>query len=212
MLTVFGACIFAAGGSWTWFRGWAGLAVCFVSESVANGILAVRAPQTLNHRGTPHADVRSFDVLFGSLYLLLSVVLGVVIGVDCVRFEWSSLPWSTFQFGACLMAAATVIGTWAMLENDHFEQFVRIQSDRQHRVVTSGPYRVVRHPGYLAAILGVVAGPLLFGSIWASIPAMLIMLLLVWRTQREDTTLRDELEGYLEYTERTPSRLIPFIW
>lgn len=99
-----------------------------------------------------------------------------------------------------------------MLENEHFEQFVRIQSDRQHRVVTTGPYRLIRHPGYLAAILGALAGPLLFGSAWASIPAGLMAILLVWRTFREDLTLRNELEGYTQYCAQTPSRLIPFVW
>lgn len=114
--------------------------------------------------------------------------------------------------GTCLIVAATALGTWAMLVNEHFEQFVRIQSERHHRVVTSGPYRFIRHPGYSAGMLGAVAGPLLFGSVWASVPTGLLIMLLVWRTFREDQTLRAELEGYAEYTKQTPNRLIPFVW
>lgn len=212
MLAIFGACIFASAGSWTWWRGWAGLTVCLLSESFVNSFLAVRAPNTLNQRGTSHEGVKPFDILFATLYLALSICLAVVIGFDCIRFRWSSLPWATFVIGACLIVAATALGTWAMLVNEHFEQFVRIQSERHHRVVTSGPYRFVRHPGYLAGILGAVAGPLLFGSIWASVPAGLLALVVVWRTIREDLTLRAELEGYAEYTKQTPNRLIPFVW
>lgn len=110
MLTVFGCCVFAAAGTWIWSRGWAALAVCVCSESVVNGFLAVRAPHTLNQRGTSHVGVKPFDILFAILYLVLSICLAVVVGLDCIRFELSSLPWSTFALGVCLMVAATVIG------------------------------------------------------------------------------------------------------
>jgi protein-S-isoprenylcysteine O-methyltransferase Ste14 len=212
ILVIFGACIFAAAGSWTWGRAWAGLTVCLLSEFTVDGLLAIRAPNTLNQRGTWHHGVKPFDILFATLYLTLCICLAVVIGLDCIRFQWSSLPWATFVVGAGLVAAATVLGTWAMLVNEHFEQLVRIQTERHHRVVTAGPYRLVRHPGYLAGILSAVAGPLLFGSRWASIPAGLLAMLLVWRTFREDLTLRAELEGYAEYTKQTPHRLIPWVW
>lgn len=212
MLAIFGGCVFLAAGSWAWARGWAALTVCLIAEAIVNSILAIYAPNTVNQRGTSHEGVKAFDTVFATLYVILSVCLAVVIGFDCVRLQWSPLPWQTFVIGLCPLVAATVIGTWAMLENDHFEQFVRIQSDRNHRVITTGPYKVVRHPGYLAAILGAIAGPLLFGSTWASFPAGLMILLLVWRTNSEDLTLRNELEGYSEYTTQTPNRLIPGVW
>jgi protein-S-isoprenylcysteine O-methyltransferase Ste14 len=99
-----------------------------------------------------------------------------------------------------------------MVENEHFEQFVRIQTDRNHRVVTTGPYRMVRHPGYVAGILGSLAGPLMFGSVWSFIPACMLVILFVWRTSREDKTLQEELDGYMQYTKQTPHRLIPRVW
>jgi protein-S-isoprenylcysteine O-methyltransferase Ste14 len=212
MLVFFGGCIFVSAGSWTWPRGWAALIACLISEFIVNSVLAIWAPNTINQRGTSHDGVKPFDTLFAILYVVLSVCLAVVIGFDCIRFQWSSLPWQSFVIGLCPLVMATVIGTWAMLENDHFEQFVRIQADRDHRVVTTGPYKVVRHPGYLAAILGAIAGPLLFGSIWASVPAALMIVLLVWRTISEDLILRNELEGYSEYATQTPNRLIPYVW
>jgi len=99
-----------------------------------------------------------------------------------------------------------------MLENEYFEQFVRIQEERGHRVVTTGPYRFVRHPGYLAAILGALATPLMLGSAWTFVPAGLLGLLFVVRTYLEDETLQRELDGYKEYSEGTQFRLLPFLW
>lgn len=151
LLALFAVCLFSAGGSWEWARGWATIGVSFFCELVLTGFLVCLAP-------------------------------------------------------------TMIIGIWAMVENEHFEQFVRIQTDRNHRVVTTGPYKIVRHPGYLAGILGTLAGPLMLGSVWSIIPACLIVVLFVWRTAREDRILIKELEGYLQYTEQTPYRLIPFVW
>lgn len=212
LLALFGVCLFAAAGSWSWPRGWAVLAACFVCESVSLAFLALRAPETLNQRGARHTGVKPFDTVFAALWLVFSFGMGLVAGLDCVRYAWSSLPWSAFGLGLGLVGAATALGTWAMVENEHFEQLVRIQTDRNHRVVTTGPYRAVRHPGYVAGIFGALASPLMLGSVWSSIPALLLVALFVWRTSAEDTTLQRELEGYTEYTAQTPHRLIPFVW
>lgn len=212
LLAVFGVCLFAAAGSWNWPRGWAVLAASFVCESVSLALLVRRAPETLNQRGVSHSGVKPFDIVFAVAWLILSFGLAVVAGLDCIRYGWTSLPWPALGLGLGLVVAATAIGTWAMAENEHFEQFVRIQTDRSHRVVTTGPYRAVRHPGYLAGILGALAGPLMLGSVWSSIPAGLIAALFVWRTSAEDTTLQRELDGYTEYAAQTPHRLIPFVW
>ena len=102
--------------------------------------------------------------------------------------------------------------TWAESVNKHFEPTVRIQTERGHTVVDTGPYTIVRHPGYLAASLLVLGMPLALGSFWALIPAVISYLLLVVRTALEDRTLQDELPGYREYAERVRYRLIPGVW
>ncbi len=212
LFAVFGVVLFVAAGSWDWLRGWASLAASFACELLVLGILAFRAPDTLNHRGTSHVGVKPFDRVFMVTWLTLSLSFAVVLGLDCVRYEWSSLPWPTFVVGVGLVVAGTGIGAWAMVENEHFEQFVRIQTDRNHRVVTTGPYRIVRHPGYVAFILSTLAGPLMFGSAWSTVPTFLLVILFVWRTYREDTTLQKELDGYSQYEEQPPHRLIPVVW
>jgi len=129
-----------------------------------------------------------------------------------VRFRWLALPASLFYVGLPVLVLASLFADWAMVVNKHFEQFVRIQADRDHRVVTNGPYRIVRHPGYLGAILGVVATPLMLGSAWAFAPSGLLVLLFIVRTHLEDQTLMSALCGYQEYAARTRCRLVPMLW
>ena len=99
-----------------------------------------------------------------------------------------------------------------MVCNRFFGPLVRIQSDRGHTVVDSGPYRSVRHPGYTGAVLSQLTFPLVLGSSWALIPFGLSALFFILRTGLEDRTLRKELDGYEAYTRRVRFRLIPGIW
>jgi len=99
-----------------------------------------------------------------------------------------------------------------MLANRFFSGVVRIQNERGHSVVSDGPYRWVRHPGYAGGFIGDLALPLLLGSAWAFIPAALTAGAVVLRTALEDRTLQAELPGYREYAQRTRFRLLPGVW
>jgi protein-S-isoprenylcysteine O-methyltransferase Ste14 len=101
---------------------------------------------------------------------------------------------------------------WATAVNRFYGRFVRIQRERGHVVISDGPYRYVRHPGYLGQIVFSVASALALGSLWALIPGGLFAVLLVVRTALEDRTLQAELEGYEAYTRRVRHRLVPRIW
>jgi protein-S-isoprenylcysteine O-methyltransferase Ste14 len=96
--------------------------------------------------------------------------------------------------------------------NPFLESTVRIQSERGHVAVTSGPYAIVRHPMYVGVTMGYLAWPLIFGSLWAYIPAVAVAILFVFRTAHEDRTLRLELPGYEDYARRTRYRLVPGLW
>jgi protein-S-isoprenylcysteine O-methyltransferase Ste14 len=144
--------------------------------------------------------------------MLLVVITPVVAGLDAVRYQWSYMPFYFVYIGAAVIALTNAFGTWAMLENEHFEQFVRIQTERGHRVVTTGPYRIIRHPGYAATIIGAVGVPLMLGSWWAFVPMVAHMILFGIRTWLEDRTLAKELDGYAAYTRQTRFRLFPGIW
>ena len=105
-----------------------------------------------------------------------------------------------------------VLIVWAMVQNPFFEPTVRIQKDRNQRVISNGPYRIVRHPGYLSGILWHLAMPMIFGSGLTLVYSLLIVVLLVVRTYLEDKTLQGELEGYQGYTRKTRHRLLPGVW
>ena len=212
LLLLFACALFGSAGTLAWPRAWSYLAAAVALEALTLSLLAIRAPTTLNQRGAFGAGVKPFDRAFAALWLTLALVTPVIAGLDAVRYRWSALPWFCFSAGLVVLVSASLFGTWAMVENEHFEQFVRIQHERGHRVVTGGPYRFVRHPGYLGAVLGALATPLMLGSLWAFLPAGLLVLLFVARTQLEDATLRRELEGYEQYARRTRFRLVPWVW
>ncbi len=212
LLLIFACVLLGAAGTLAWPRAWYYLVVAVLLETLTLSLLAVRAPETLNRRGAFGAGVKRFDQGFAALWLALALVTPVVAGLDAVRYRWSTLPWSFFYGGLAVLIPASFFANWAMVENEHFEQFVRIQEDRGHRVVTTGPYRFVRHPGYLGAIVGALTTPMMLGSAWTFVPAGLMALLFVVRTHLEDETLRRELQGYEQYTQRTRFRLLPWVW
>lgn len=212
LIAVFAALLFLSAGRLDWARGWAYLVAVLLCEGLMLALLARRAPETLNRRGTVASGIPAFDKVFAGLWLLLSLVTPVVAGLDAGRYGRPVMPWGGFVAGCVVLVAANVLAIWAMLENEHFEQLVRIQTDRGHRVVSTGPYRVVRHPGYLAAIAGALVTPLMLGSILSFVPAGLVAGLFVARTQLEDRTLRRDLGGYAAYAERTRFRLLPGVW
>jgi len=132
--------------------------------------------------------------------------------LDDGRFHWSRVPWWACVSGYALLITGLAGFIWAESVNKFFEQTVRIQTDRGHRVIDAGPYTIIRHPGYVSACILFVGMPLALGSLWALIPAVLSCLLLLLRTIWDDRTLRDELAGYEEYTQRVRYRLIPGVW
>jgi protein-S-isoprenylcysteine O-methyltransferase Ste14 len=128
------------------------------------------------------------------------------------------LAWSTVipPLGQVLAALVIAIGyglaVWAMAVNRYFSSVARIQSDRGQEVVTTGPYKIVRHPSYAGAILASLALPVMLDAVWALIPGLALVIALVVRTALEDRMLREELDGYERYAGRTRHRLVPGLW
>jgi protein-S-isoprenylcysteine O-methyltransferase Ste14 len=211
LLLVFAVILFVAAGTLHWLRGWIWLVFTLFMETGTLIILAKRAPETLRQRGARQVGVKTFDIAFAVCWLSLAFITPVVAGLD-KRFEWSLMPMAALYGGIVLMAFVWPLATWAMVENEYFEQLVRIQTDRAQQVVTSGPYRVVRHPGYAGAIVGTLCTPLILGTWYTFIPAGAVALLFTIRTALEDRTLRKELEGYEAYTQQTRYRLLPGVW
>jgi protein-S-isoprenylcysteine O-methyltransferase Ste14 len=214
--TAIGACFFAAlaflgAGRIAWDRGWI-YAVVFVGVSVAGSLVVeIANPGLLAARAKGlRKDTKPFDRVFYRLFLPLIAAYPLLAGLDAARFSWAPLPDWTLYPGIALFAVSSVFGTWTMIVNRHAESTVRIQEGQT--VVTGGPYRLVRHPMYLGTVIGLPATALMLGSAWALVPAVLMIGLFVWRTAREDRTLRQELQGYETYAGTTRYRLLPGVW
>lgn len=177
--------------------------------------LARANPELLNHRGRwkLKTDAPKWDQVLVRFFGLLGFYLPPVIaGLDVGKYQWSVLPLWAWYAGAVLFVIGNIIMFWAMFTNTHFEAMVRIQTDRNHTVVMNGPYRIVRHPGYVGAIFWAIGPSLMWGSAVSLIPVLIACLLLVWRTYKEDCMLQEELADYKEYTQRVRYRLIWGLW
>jgi len=207
--------LFAAAGRVDVPRAWIYIAVSLIFIPSGPVLLWKHNVELLNERGKwrKKRDTKSWDKVLVPAYGLVGFyVIPVVIGLDVGRYEWSNLSVHFAAAGLVLYAGGTVLIDWALMVNPYFETTVRIQTDRGHRVITTGPYRFVRHPGYIAAILWVISPPLIVGSLFGLVPAAIAALLLIIRTWLEDEALCQELNGYREYAEKIRYKLVPGIW
>jgi protein-S-isoprenylcysteine O-methyltransferase Ste14 len=207
------AILFGIVGRWDWWNGWAMSAIYLLwSAGTIIFILPVN-PQMLAERSRPQPGAKKWDmVMVGTMGVFLMAAY-VVACLD-VRYGWAApFPlWAQIAGVVVAVLGYDVLIVWSMAVNAFFSTIVRIQTDRQHAVVSSGPYRFVRHPGYVATILFYLATPFVFGSTWSMLPALLAAAVIVIRTALEDKTLQAELPGYKEYAERVRFRLLPGIW
>jgi protein-S-isoprenylcysteine O-methyltransferase Ste14 len=162
-------------------------------------------------RHRPGPGGRSRRVRFFALPLLVAHL--VVAGLDIGRFGWSGPMPVAVQAGALLgYAAGMGLSIWAMIANRFFSPVVRIQNERGHHVVSSGPYRFLRHPGYTGVILGSLCGGVALGSWWSLLPLAPLVAVFLHRTALEDRFLREGLDGYADYALRVRYRLVPGLW
>src|SRR6516162_3185797 len=204
--------MFLPAGTWAWTKGWLFIVV-FLGTLVIVALYLWRVnPEVVVARSSSHKGTKRWDkillcFIFPAVYAIVPVA-----ALDDGRFHWFPVPLWVCGVGYVLFLVGMGIVTWAEAVNKFFEVTVRIQTERGQKVIDTGPYAVVRHPGYVAGILFCVGIALCLGSLWALIPAGLASALLILRTRWEDQTLQAELPGYKEYTERVRYRLIPGVW
>ena len=206
---VLAALLFLSAGDLAWVWAWAYL-------GVGLGILIINVlilpAELIAERGQPRDNVKRWDRVLTSIAGLPTLAVPILAGLD-QRYEWSpQLVPAIHLIGLAFFALGQGLFSWAMASNKYFSTLVRIQTERGHTVATGGPYRFIRHPGYVGYSVSFLAMPLALGSLWAVIPAALMACLLVVRTSLEDRTLREELPGYEEYFERVRYRLLPGVW
>ncbi len=204
--------LFVPAGRIDWLRGWLflGILAAFVTASAL--YLRRVNPEIFIARRRIHPGTKRWDRIL--LIFLLGAMMAIlpVAGLDDGRFGWSRMSWWYVGLGYVLLTAGMLGTTWAQAVNKFFEPGVRLQTDRGHHVVDTGPYAIVRHPGYTSAFLLMAGMALALGSWWALIPAGLAAALLVLRIVWEDRMLHDELPGYADYVHRVRYRLLPAVW
>ena len=210
---VFYICLFLAAGRLDMPRAWILLGIDYLGVVVVSVIFWKITPELANQRATIKEGTKSWDKVFLAFYFTISLIgFPIVAGLDVGRYQWSELHINYTIAGAILFTLCVAIGSWAIIANQFFETTVRIQTDRGHKVITDGPYRYVRHPGYLSMSLGAVSASLIIGSLYSLIPGGLGIIAVVVRTYLEDQTLQEELEGYRDYASRVRWRLLPGLW
>ena len=204
--------MFLPAGTWAWPRGWLFILV-LLSVFVGVFLILWRVnPEVLVARSHTHEGTKHWDKILLCLFFPTMWAIVPVAALDDGRFHWCPVPWWVCGIGYALLFLGTGITTWAEAVNKFFEVTVRIQSERGHDVIDTGPYAMVRHPGYVGGIFTGAGMALSLGSLWALIPAGLASLLLIVRTQWEDQTLQEELAGYIRYTQRVRYKMIPGVW
>ncbi len=212
MFIIMGLELFLGSGRIGWKAAWVFLGISLLSVAINAVFMLRNSPETVAERGKPK-EVKDWDKLIGGFWLMGQYFLVPLLAALDERFEWSVEYATLWQaIGAGMYALALGLTGWAMISNAYFSTAVRIQSDRGQQVCRSGPYRFVRHPGYVGFFIQAISVPILLGSLWALAFAIPAGVLMVIRTSKEDRLLQDELPGYIEYTSEVRYRLIPGVW
>ena len=204
--------LFLPAGTWMWTKGWLFILVIVLASILGTLYLRRVNPEVIAARINRHKGTKRWDRILLAIFRPTVLTISVLAALDDGRFHWFHVPWWGCVVGYTLLIAGMVGLTWAESVNKFFEQTVRIQTDRGHKVIDTGPYALVRHPGYVAACLLFMGMPLSLGSFWTLVPAAVSCLILVVRTVWEDQTLREELAGYEEYAQRVRYGLVPGVW
>ncbi len=198
-----------------WWQAWVYLVLLFAAGIGGRFLAEKRHPGILVERVTSEKtlNAKPWDKVLSPLMAIsLTFPIVIVAGLDH-RYGWTPLFSTGLNiFGLVIIALGYAFAAWALIENRFFSSTVRIQTDRGHSVCDSGPYSVVRHPGYAGNLLALPGMVLAFGSVWILIPAIVALVIAVIRTALEDRALQEELPGYRDYMQRVRYRLVPWVY
>lgn len=213
VFVIFALALFLGAGRLDWPAGWIYFAAILFAQIATSVILFLVQPGLIVERSGIGAGVKRWDVLLSIFVALIGPALTMLVAGLDIRNGWSAeVPTVVQAVALVVMVAGYLFTTWAMARNPFFAPVVRIQQERGQSVVKAGPYRWMRHPGYLGAAVYILSTPLVLGSLWAFVPAALVALVDVVRTLLEDRVLRAELPGYADYAQQVRYRLVPGVW
>lgn len=190
---------------WAWIFILTGVLILIIN-------VVVIPSEVIEERGRKKENVKKWDKILTTIISFPYIGIYILSGLD-YRFNWSiNFNISIHITGLLFFILGAMIFTWSMISNKFFSTMVRIQTEREHQVATTGPYKIIRHPGYVGFILMSLATPISLGSLYGLIMSGFVIVILIIRTALEDRTLKNELTGYLEYSKKVKYRLVPFIW
>jgi protein-S-isoprenylcysteine O-methyltransferase Ste14 len=205
--------LFFSAGTMKWMRAWIYISLIIILQAAQMLILIINNPELINERGKlARKGTKKYELIFIKIYFFSAIIISIVAGFDAMRYKWTALSFDWIYPGIVLFVLSSILGIWAMAVNPFFAATQRVQSDKNHTVITAGPYTYIRHPGYLSWILGALSYPLLLGSLLSFVVVFLLIVIFIGRTHLEDSSLQKELDGYREYARVTKYRLIPYVW
>jgi protein-S-isoprenylcysteine O-methyltransferase Ste14 len=213
-LAITGALLFGSAGTLLWPQAWIFLAA-LGGLGLVSGLAISRSDPDLvreRMRGPIQRDQKSWDKVLISIFFALWMSQYVLIGLDAVRFHWSDVPLWLQVVGGLGIASGFYACHVVLMTNTFAAPVVKIQSERKHQVISTGPYAHVRHPMYAGAVPLIVGTPLLLGSWYGLIWSAALIALVGYRAVLEENTLKAELEGYDAYAARVRYRLVPGVW
>jgi len=195
-------------GTWAYWQGWMYMITLFLPMFFVLPYFLLRDPALLERRMRMREkeSAQRKIIAFSYLYFLLAFVLP---GID-IRFGWSNVPPLVSILADGFVFGGYMIFVWVLTVNSYLSRTVEV--DAGQKVVSSGPYGIVRHPMYFGVTIMYLASPLALGSYWALIPAALVIPLLVARLRNEEQVLLRDLPGYAEYRQKVKYRLLPGVW
>lgn len=203
--------LFFVAGRWDYWQAWVYMVINLI-VLILMGTLLTKNAELVEERLNPKEGMKGWDKFYFAATTPMYILALVLGGLDA-RFGWTTNMSAVVYWGSVIVyLIGQAVFLWARYTNNYFSSVVRIQTDRGHTVCKEGPYRFVRHPGYVGGFLFTITIGLMLGSWWASIPQIFAALMLIWRTAREDKTLKAELPGYAQYAAETRFRLVPGIW
>ncbi len=211
MIAVIGLAIFLPAGRLDFWNGWIYLGLYAAAIAVGGSWMVRHHPAVINERGRKDETTKRFDRVLAPFMLIAGLAQYVVAGLDA-RFGWTDVPLALEVLGGAGFLASMAGIFWAMASNPFLATTVRIRADGSHRVASTGPYRVVRHPMYAVNVWFLWVAGLLLDSWWTLLCSVIGAALFVVRTALEDRALRDGLDGYREYAARVRYRLVPGVW
>jgi protein-S-isoprenylcysteine O-methyltransferase Ste14 len=206
------AVLLLIGGRVSYWQAWLfGIVNCVLMAALS--VWLADQAELIRSRMRPGPSTKAWDRVLMAAFFPMAAAVPVVAGLDAGRFGWSpTFPAVLYPLCYVIYVASAYIHLEAIRINRFYKSTVSIEPEKGQSVIDSGPYRIVRHPGYTGIIFMELGIAIVLGSVWALIPAGLVAALLVVRTILEDAALRAELPGYEEYALRVRHRLLPGIW